>query len=558
MIGYTHHSVFPKMKTLFFTAIAFATLSSSILTVAEAAPAKMSAKSTKGKKKSSAGISPDEAKKQLKAMGIQQAKYDKVLQSAITTDADFKTFRLVVAAGADITTPRIWDKLEELTKPGNSPQAKAALQKELTPLQVALLLSNERAARLLLKNPNISTADWSPLEQAICAGKAKEVTALLDEGANPFARGNSGTLPLCLAAILGKKACVEAILKQPKSKEQAEKAINQRNELLSRLEIQAAYIASTPHGSNEHNHGSYITDSFYNGSISEFTLSLMYPEHVWVAPSPANEQITTWRRAFNQISGGRFHDFQGRTKLKILMKTAKPDLPEAYIAVLNQDMQALSKSLAKVDKKTLDGERFSLEPILFYAIKVGNINILKALLKAGISPNQETQIVTNGVIENMLLIAAQNNQPEMLLELIRAGADINAAVDHGSKFLDKAISHISIYSDADVWYNCVNYILPLPEITDESASPLNMAVLRKNHAKIQEFVDAASKKEGTHAHNDRCDIADAIGYCIFSNDIKAIQIMAPVLFGSNQQKRIIERAKKLNRDDIVKILQGDS
>lgn len=545
------------MKALFFTAIAFATLSSSLLTVAEAAPAKMSAKSTKAKKKSNAGISPDEAKKQLQAMGIQQTKYGKMLQSTITTDEDFKTFRLLVAAGADITTPRIWVKLEELTKPGNSPQAKAALQKELTPLQVALLLSNERAARLLLKTPNISTKNWSPLEQAICAGKAKEVTALLDEGANPFARGNSGTLPICLAAILGKKACIEAILKHPKSKEQAEKARDQRNELLSRLEIQAAYIASTPHGSNDHNAGSYIRESFYDGSISEFTLSLMYPEHVWVAPSPANEQITTWRRAFNQISGGRFHDFQGRTKLKILMKIAKPDLPEAYIAVLNQDMKALSKSLAKVDKKTLDGERYCLEPILFYAIKVGNIDILKALLKAGISPNQETQIVTNGVEENMLMIAISNNQPEMFLELIRAGADINAAHNHGSTFLDEAVSHISYYSDADAWYNCVNYILPFHEITDESASPLNMAVLRKNHAKIQEIVDAQTKKEGMHAYNGRCNFAEAIGYCIFSNDIKAIQIMAPVLFGSDQQKRVIKRAKELNRDDIVKILQGD-
>ena len=94
------------MKLFLIAAILLAAYSGSIFSAAEAAPAEMSAKSAKSKKKSNATTSPAAAEKQLKAMGISKAQYDKELTNAIQTYDDFKKLRLLVAAGADITTPR--------------------------------------------------------------------------------------------------------------------------------------------------------------------------------------------------------------------------------------------------------------------------------------------------------------------------------------------------------------------------------------------------------------------------------------------------------------------
>lgn len=538
------------MNPLIFIAMLLAVLGGGIFSTADAAPTKTSAKTTKSTKKSTATISPAAAEKQLKAMGINKAQYDEELATALLAYDDFKKLRLLVAAGADITTPRTWDKLAELAQPGDSPKASEALRQEMPPLTAALLISNERAARLLLKRPGISIKNWSPLEQAICKGKAEQITELLNEGADPFARGDSGTLPICLAAILGKKACIEAILSHPKSKEQAAKAREKREELLSRLEIKAAYIVSTAPGSNDHIYGSYIRDAFYEGSIAQLTLSLMYPKQEWEAPARGNEQITTWRYIFNEISACDFNSFQGRTKLNILMKIAKPDLPEAYIAVLKNDLKALQECLASTSVQTLDGEPFALEPILFYVIKTGNIKALQILLKAGVSPDQHTQRVTNGVFENMLMIAASCNQFEIFKAIIDAGADINNTADHGSTFL----------SDAIRWKRVpkfIEYIINHPHFSDQSVHPFTLAVLRKDYTKIKQFVDEVSKKGDMHAYNDRCSIADYIAYCINTNEIKAIKIMAPALYGTEQQKRVIDEAREQKREDIVKILQGD-
>ncbi len=529
------------MKLFLIAAILLAAYSGSIFSAAEAAPAKMSAKSAKSKKKSNATTSPAAAEKQLKAMGISKAQYDKELTNAIQTYDDFKKLRLLVAAGADITTPRTWDKLAELAQPGDSPQAAEALRQEMPPLTAALLISNERAARLLLKSPGISIKNWSPLEQAICNGKAEQVTELLNEGANPFVRGDSGTLPICLAAILGKKACIEAILSHKDCKDLAAQANKNAKELRSRLEIRTAYNLEKGAEDHQHKYGHFITDAFFNGSVAEFTLSLLYPQRDWQAPSVSNETISTWRDLFNEVSQADFVTYQERIKCKMMLKISKPDLPEAYIAVLNNDLKALQDSLANTPLQTLNGEPFNLEPILFYVIKTGNIKALKILLKAGVSPNQHTQRVTNGVIENMLMIAGGYNLG-MFKELVDAGADINDAADHGRTFLDCAIC-------SDDLQEYVNYIIKHPDFSDKSAKPLTIAILRKNYAKIQQLVDKGDITP--------YDILPFIPYCIRANEIKAIKIMAPVLYGTELQKRAINDAREQKRDDIVKILQGD-
>ena len=76
-------------------------------------------------------------------------------------------------------------------------------------------------------------------------------------------------------------------------------------------------------------------------------------------------------------------------------------------------------------------------------------------------------------------------------------------------------------------------------------------------SRIQQFADETTKKEGKHGHNDRCSIENIISYCIRANELKAIKILAPALYGSEQQKRVIDDAREQKREDIVKILQGD-
>ena len=506
---------------------------------AAAEPGKIAVKSSKNKKKA-ASISPAAAAKQLKAMGISKSGYDAALQNAITSHDDFKKLRLLVAAGADITTPRTWKQLEEATPD-------TILQQKWTPLDAALLVSNERAVRLLLKSPGISIKEWTPLEQAVCQGNAESVTKLLDEGADAFARGNSSTLPICLAAILGKKSCTEAILYHKDSKRKAEKAKQKSQDLRSRLEKQAVALLTKGAKDLEHElmYGQFLADAFHKGSIAEVTLALLYPKRQWDAPATTNNALSTWRYLFNEASSSDFSTNRGLHKMQMLLKISKPDIPEAYVAVLKNDMKTLQKCVSGTSHEQLNGEPFCLEPILFYAIKSGNKKAVDILLAAGISPNQETHRVTNGIIENMLMIAAKNKQLPIFKKLVQAGADIYHNADHDSTFLDEAMRK--------GWVECIEYVLSLPHLSQDIARPLTTAVLRKDYASLQSIVDKEDARNNIYAFR------DAMSYCILTNDAKGLKIMAPVLHGQTQQQQyLFDQARELKREHLIKVMQGES
>ena len=467
------------MKKLLLASALVAALFGSMIPYAQAAPAakgKKAAKSAvKGKKKAkSPALTAEKAKALLKKKGITPDKYESAFQAAVTTPEEYGHFSLLLAAGVDASTPRTWEKLPELAGEYLSDAAKEQLKQEYTPLTVALLLSNERVARKLIALPASNAKNWSPLEVAIIKGDDAQIKSLLDSGANPFARGTSGTLPVCLAAILGRKSTIMALYNHEKSAEKAKAA--DKNALLSHLEKNATYMGHTRSENND-----YLQLSRAE-SAAEFRIALYTPTFKWDTP----EDWPLWKEVFIKLTfiHADLHTYHSRTIMRTFLKEAKTGLQEAYYAVINNNVKQLKKALESADKKALDGEMRSLAPVLAYAIATHHHECLKILLDAGLDPDVQTAGSFNGVAENMLMIAYNSRNMKAFKLLIEKGADISAEADHGSTIID------CLFGNQDK--ETIDYVLSQSSFKEETVHPLMLALMKDDYAKIEELMSAST------------------------------------------------------------------
>ena len=99
----------------------------------------------------------------------------------------------------------------------------------------------------------------------------------------------------------------------------------------------------------------------------------------------------------------------GNTPLIIAAMNGKTDV-----------MEALIEAGAKLDiKNTAD------ENAMFAAVRTGQVESVRTLLKAGMSPNQREDLGLGGG-QTLLMIATQNNNPEIVKLLVEEGADTRA------------------------------------------------------------------------------------------------------------------------------------
>lgn len=356
----------------------------------------------------------------------------------------------MVAAGVDPAKPRKWENLPELAGNNLTDTAKEQLRLELTLLTVALLLGNERVAHKLMALPSSNTKRWSPLEQAIIKGKGTQVKELLASGANPYARGKCGTLPACLAAVVGKKDCIKEIFSCGKSIEKAKAA---KGKTLSRFEDDIVSM-----GSAEINPYA-VSLALEKGSVAEFRIAIYSTSHAWDAP--ANYPL--WLDILNTFSDKNLSLYNERTMMRIFQKAAEPALPPAYSAVLKNDVNALKKALETTDKQMLEGNPRRSTPCMLYAITARHNECLRVLLDAGISP-ESTDF--HGEL-NMLLVAHRVGNKEAFKMLVEKGADLSASFGHGNSVFD------CLYNSQDK--QTLGYIMSQPSFKEDSIDPLRLA-----------------------------------------------------------------------------------
>ncbi len=523
------------MKKLLLASALVAALFGSMIPDAQAAPAakgKKTAKSAvKGKKKAkSPALTAEKAKALLKKKGITPDKFESAFQAAVTTPEEYGHFSLLLAAGVDASTPRTWEKLPELAGEYLSDAAKEQLKQEYTPLTVALLLSNERVARKLIALPASNAKNCSPLEVAIIKGDDAQIKALLDSGANPFARGTSGTLPVCLAAILGRKSTIMALYNHEKSAEKAKAA--DKNALLSHLEKNATYMG---HTRSENNDSSQLSRA---ESAAEFRIALYTPTFKWDTP----ENWPLWKELFNELSHAELHTYHSRTIMRTFLKEVKTELQEAYYAVINNNVKQLKKALESADKKTLDGEMRRLAPVLAYAIATHHHECLKILLDAGLDPDVKTAGIFNGIIENMLMIAYNSRNMKAFKLLIEKGADISAKADHGNTIIN------DLFEKQDK--ETIDYVLSQSSFKEETVHPLMLALMKDDYAKIEELMSASTLEPDLSAWDWRA----YFEWAIARKDARALGLIYHSSLSDTSQctPEMLNEIKRLSEDPAFK------
>jgi ankyrin repeat protein len=102
-------------------------------------------------------------------------------------------------------------------------------------------------------------------------------------------------------------------------------------------------------------------------------------------------------------------DASGNTPLIIAALNGKTDV-----------MNALISAGAKLDIKN-----YADQNAMFAAVGKGQVESVRTLLKAGVSPNQREEFGLGGGL-TLLMIATQNNNSEIVKLLAQAGADLEA------------------------------------------------------------------------------------------------------------------------------------
>lgn len=473
------------MKKALLVSTLFLALSCSMIPYAQAAPSTKGKKTAKsaaiGKKKAKApAITEAKAKALLARKGITPDKYEAAFLSAVTSPKEYTNFVLLLAAGVDAHKARKWEDLPALAGEYYlSDAAKEQLRQEFPPLTVALLLGNERAARKLISLPGTNKKSWAPLEQAILKGNAGQIKKLLNSGADPYARGICGTFPVCLAAIMGKESCIKEIYSHEKNGEKAN--ATDPGTLRSRLEYKALSMGKEKASDNT------LTESINEGSVAEFRIALFSTDREWNTP----ENYPLWRSFFNDLSATRLSSYAGKTRMQIFLKEVKPDLPEAYTAVINNDMATLEKSLKTADKKALDGIPHVMAPLLGYAIATHHNDCLKILLDAGLSPDVITNGIFNGIRENMLMIAYGHENMKAFNMLVEKGANVSARADHGNTIIN------DLFREKDK--KTLDYVMSQPSFKEEAVHPLMLALIKEDYPKIEELMSASSLEPELYA-----------------------------------------------------------
>jgi hypothetical protein len=170
--------------------------------------------------------------------------------------------------------------------------------------------------------------------------------------------------------------------------------------------------------------------------------------------------------------------------MQIFLREVKPDLPEAYIAVINNDMATLEKSLKTADKKALDGIPHVMAPLLCYAIVTHHNDCLKILLDAGLSPDVITNGIFNGIRENMLMIAYGHENMKAFNMLVEKGANVSARADHGNTIIN------DLFSEKDK--KTLDYVMSQPSFKEEAVHPLMLALIKDDYAKIEKLMSGSA------------------------------------------------------------------
>ena len=284
-----------------------------------------------------------------------------------------------------------------------------------TALHWATYHGNLHTAEALLRaraNPNgVTQTGMTPLLLACEAGNADLVRLLLKKGANPNQTLKNGETPLMMAARTGSVRVLELLLKKGVKVDAREKlrdttalmwaAANANTDAVRFLIAKGAEI-------NAH-----------SGSTDPGRKPYLAP--------PGRERI---------------QEFIDGTGLR--GAAVGDDAPEAK-ARLATEQDAAKGAIARFEKpaayaKRGDKKWGGLTPLLF-AAREGNLETVKALLKAGASVNQ-----TSSDSWTALLIATQNRFYQLGVYLLEQGADPNIANDGGWNALYLATDNRNIES----------------------------------------------------------------------------------------------------------------
>lgn len=520
------------MKKALLVSTLFLALSCSMVPYAQAAPSTKGKKKAKsaatGKKKAKApAITEAKAKALLARKGITPDQYEAAFQSAVTSPKEYTNFVLLLAAGVDAHKARKWENLPALAGEYYlSDAAKEQLKQEFPPLSVALLLGNERAARKLMTLPGTNKKNWTPLEQAILKGNAAQIKKLLNSGADPYARGNCGTFPVCLAAIMGKESCIKEIYSHEKNGEKAN--ATDPGTLRSRLEYKALSMGKEKASDNT------LSLSIYEGSAAEFRIALFSSYQEWDKPA----EHPLWKSIFNTLSDNALYLYSEKTKMQTFLKEVRTELPEPYYAVISNDVAALEETIKTADKTALDGVLREIAPLLCYAITLHHNDCLKILLNAGLSPDVITAGIFNGISENMLMIAYRYKNMKAFNMLVERGADVSAPADHGKTIIN------DLFEEKDK--KTLDYVMSQPSFKEEKVHPLMMALIKEDYPKIEELMSASALEPKLYAWDWRA----YFDWVVARKDARALGLIYHSSLSDTKQcsPELLDEIKKLSED----------
>lgn len=274
----------------------------------------------------------------------------------------------------------------------------------------------------------VSAADEqgnTPLHLAAAAGHDKVALALLENGADPMAENKEGKRPAEVASTeAARAACEEG--EKPRRKELALfTAVREGRVGELQLALKAGVNPNALSGDNAH---SLLTAAVIAGQVEAARVLLKAGAEVnYVEPSS--------RTALNHAAGG------GNVEMvqMLLNAGADPMMHTNHGAYPIHDAIWSGRTAAAVllvpYYKSVgynpDGRGNGYPATM--AIGRGNVEVLKALLAAGLNPNDPVFAK-----EPLLVMAAKGNRLEMARVLLKAGADKRAKDATGKKAADYA------------------------------------------------------------------------------------------------------------------------
>lgn len=525
----------------FLSLFAFLTLSCHCTQQVYAAPAKSHkqksikvakyAKSGNKLKKATDKLFPpaEEAKAKLAALGIMPDTYEYIFQDTLFGfNCDYQKLALLIAAGADATTPRKWEvekaarALSCVHRKADGTEARELLQTEMAPITVALLTGNEAAAKVLLKAPGFDTQTWTPLEQAALAGNTQKALKLIKAGANAFEHGESGCSPVGIAATLGKEECLKAMLLAPESKKTAQDLLNNPDakyigcnggERIAWL-VAAGEDMMAPHVANSRRSILEQLIMHRDSNPALLRIALTSPTaDMYITDFTADiNGPTLFHGAIELYIDGE--NIKEKLFLKTLVKhDTKQIVPSLHRAVILGDRKELQKLLSKGananDKmKMAEGVKYN-DPPLYSAIQLREYACMQLLLKAGATPDYYHVFWDNKT--PLLHLSISLKAPIAVKLLLEAGANPNAKAIYGKKEIP-TIQCLLENGDADV---TKTFFTHAKNFNTEGISPLVMSTLKQDYSQMQKLID----------NGENAGIDSAINYVCRTGDEKGLDIL---------------------------------